>query len=210
MNIPPDDRRKLEGIVARLASEHDGERAAAGLLLTRLLAKHKLRPEDMLNGGSSSRHSDELALRSMRNALEQAKRTLDRTRDELSRVSAVAVKESRDATKLRRQVNELEREVIRLRASAEAAPPPPPPEPEPPPFSADYEPWEDRTYSNAAGEARALLRLDVYWTPWERTFLDNLTAWRGRATPRQDEVLRNLRHKARQHNAARAAAAGIW
>ena len=32
-----DDRRKLVGILSRLASDYDGERAAAGLLATRLL-----------------------------------------------------------------------------------------------------------------------------------------------------------------------------
>jgi hypothetical protein len=35
--LSPSEQRKLVGILSRLASEHDGERAAAGLLATRLL-----------------------------------------------------------------------------------------------------------------------------------------------------------------------------
>ena len=37
VTLPSDDRRKLVGILSRPASDHDGERAAAGLLATRLL-----------------------------------------------------------------------------------------------------------------------------------------------------------------------------
>lgn len=46
--LPPDDHRKLVGILARLGSPADGERAAAGLLATRLLGKHKLSWEDVM------------------------------------------------------------------------------------------------------------------------------------------------------------------
>ena len=40
--LASDDRRKLVGILSRLASNHDGERAAAGLLATRLLSARGL------------------------------------------------------------------------------------------------------------------------------------------------------------------------
>lgn len=38
--LPSDDRRKLVGILGRLGSDAEGERAAAGLLATQLLARH--------------------------------------------------------------------------------------------------------------------------------------------------------------------------
>lgn len=38
--LPPEDHRKLVGILARLASDADGERAAAGLLATQLISRH--------------------------------------------------------------------------------------------------------------------------------------------------------------------------
>lgn len=38
--LPPDDHRKLVAILGRLASDAEGERAAAALLATQLLARH--------------------------------------------------------------------------------------------------------------------------------------------------------------------------
>ena len=37
MGLSPDDRRRLAGVLARLASDHAGEREAAALLATRLV-----------------------------------------------------------------------------------------------------------------------------------------------------------------------------
>jgi predicted RNase H-like nuclease (RuvC/YqgF family) len=48
MKIPESDYRKLAGILARLASDHEGERAAAALLVTKIMAKHGGRPEQLL------------------------------------------------------------------------------------------------------------------------------------------------------------------
>ncbi|WP_284946727.1 hypothetical protein [Acidisoma cladoniae] len=44
----PDTRRKLVGVLGLLASNHDGERAAAGLLATRLLKSAALTWEDII------------------------------------------------------------------------------------------------------------------------------------------------------------------
>ena len=46
--LASDDRRRLVGILSRLASNHDGERAAAGLLATRLLSARGLRWEEVI------------------------------------------------------------------------------------------------------------------------------------------------------------------
>ena len=46
--LATDDRRKLVGILSRLASDHDGERAAAGLLATRLLKTRGLGWDDVV------------------------------------------------------------------------------------------------------------------------------------------------------------------
>lgn len=46
--VPPELRGKLAKILARLGSEHDGERAAAGLLASRLLREAGLSWEDLL------------------------------------------------------------------------------------------------------------------------------------------------------------------
>ena len=50
MNAPIalDDRRKLVGILSRLASDFDGERAAAGLLATRLLRARGLQWDEVI------------------------------------------------------------------------------------------------------------------------------------------------------------------
>lgn len=52
--LAPDDRRKLVGILSRLASDHDGERAAAGLLATRMLKARGLSWEQLVGGASST------------------------------------------------------------------------------------------------------------------------------------------------------------
>ena len=44
------EKRKLIGILSRLASEHDGERAAAGLLATRLLKSAGLTWDQIVGG----------------------------------------------------------------------------------------------------------------------------------------------------------------
>ena len=50
--LPADDRRRLVGILSRLASDHDGERAAAGLLATRLLKARGLGWEQLIDTGA--------------------------------------------------------------------------------------------------------------------------------------------------------------
>lgn len=45
--LTPRDRAKLAAILARLASPHDGERAAAGLLASAFVAKHGLAWADL-------------------------------------------------------------------------------------------------------------------------------------------------------------------
>ena len=46
--LASDDRRKLVGILSRLASDYDGERAAAGLLATRLLTARGLQWDEVI------------------------------------------------------------------------------------------------------------------------------------------------------------------
>ena len=46
--LATDDRRRLVGILSRLASNHDGERAAAGLLATRLLTARGLQWDEVI------------------------------------------------------------------------------------------------------------------------------------------------------------------
>ena len=48
--LPPTERRRLVGILGRLGSDHDGERAAAGLLATRLLRDRGLSWDEILPG----------------------------------------------------------------------------------------------------------------------------------------------------------------
>ena len=45
--LTPRDRARLSGILARLASPYDGERAAAGLLASAFIAKHGLAWTDL-------------------------------------------------------------------------------------------------------------------------------------------------------------------
>ena len=54
-----DDRRKLVGILSRLASDHDGERAAAGLLATRLLKSRGLGWDQIIDTGVSPPRHDQ-------------------------------------------------------------------------------------------------------------------------------------------------------
>ena len=53
-----DDRRKLVGILSRLASDHDGERAAAGLLATRLLKARGLGWDQIIGAALPAPHRD--------------------------------------------------------------------------------------------------------------------------------------------------------
>lgn len=46
--LPPEDHRKLVGILGRLASDADGERAAAGILATQLISRHGVGWADLL------------------------------------------------------------------------------------------------------------------------------------------------------------------
>lgn len=46
--LTPRERAKLAAILARLASPHDGERAAAGLLASAFVAKHGLAWADLI------------------------------------------------------------------------------------------------------------------------------------------------------------------
>jgi hypothetical protein len=46
--MTPDTRRRLVGVLGLLASDHDGERAAAGLLATRLLKSAALTWDDVI------------------------------------------------------------------------------------------------------------------------------------------------------------------
>lgn len=47
-DLTPEERTRLIGILGRLGSDYDGERAAAGLLASRLLKDHSLTWEDLL------------------------------------------------------------------------------------------------------------------------------------------------------------------
>jgi len=47
-DLAPADRAKLSAILGRLGSDHDGERAAAGLLATRFMHDHGLTWPDVL------------------------------------------------------------------------------------------------------------------------------------------------------------------
>ena len=53
--LPPADLRKLVGILGMLGSSHDGERASAGLLATRLLQERGLTWSHLLSPSSSTR-----------------------------------------------------------------------------------------------------------------------------------------------------------
>ena len=51
MALSPAERTRLVGILGRLGSDHDGERAAAGLLATRLLRDRNLSWDDLIADG---------------------------------------------------------------------------------------------------------------------------------------------------------------
>ena len=50
--LSPAELRKLVGILGRLGSDHDGERAAAGLLATRLLRAAGVGWNDLISSGA--------------------------------------------------------------------------------------------------------------------------------------------------------------
>jgi hypothetical protein len=54
--VTPAERKRLVGILGRLGSDHDGERAAAGLLASRMLRSAGLSWEDVIPGETSRRH----------------------------------------------------------------------------------------------------------------------------------------------------------
>jgi hypothetical protein len=228
VNLPEDDRRRVEGILARLTSEHDGERAAAGLLLGRLLAKHGKRPEDLVNGGGGQqRHPgfsgyERMALQSLQAANAQLKQRVVSAEARGNRFES-------EAARLRNELGAVKAELAKARHQAN-------------PGAYQTPPWEDdaqrrqreqaranadafraeqakaeraqarpRGYGGAAAEAAELLaRKDVRWTPWETDFLTSITAWNGALTDRQEEVMEKLRAKVRQSEAAAKMAAGIW
>ncbi|KRA81623.1 hypothetical protein [Altererythrobacter sp. Root672] len=47
--LPPNDHRKLVGILSRLASDAEGERAAAGPLASQVIARHGVSWTDLLS-----------------------------------------------------------------------------------------------------------------------------------------------------------------
>ena len=51
--LSPAERNRLVGILGRLGSEHDGERAAAGLLASRMLRDRGLSWEDLIAAGNA-------------------------------------------------------------------------------------------------------------------------------------------------------------
>jgi hypothetical protein len=53
--LMPAEVRRLVGILGRLGSDHDGERAAAGLLATRMLRAAGLGWDDVIASGSAAR-----------------------------------------------------------------------------------------------------------------------------------------------------------
>lgn len=54
------ERRRLVGILGRLGSDHDGERAAAGLLASRMLREAGLQWDDLIGEPETSRRRDVL------------------------------------------------------------------------------------------------------------------------------------------------------
>lgn len=56
-NLTPAERNKLVGILGRLGSDFDGERAAAALLASRLLAGKGLAWDDVIPTASASRQA---------------------------------------------------------------------------------------------------------------------------------------------------------
>lgn len=55
MPLSPAERQRLVGILGRLGSDHDGERAAAGLLATRMLRAAGLGWDDLILTGAATR-----------------------------------------------------------------------------------------------------------------------------------------------------------
>ena len=53
--MTPSERRRLVGVLGLLSSEHDGERAAAGLLATRLLKSANVTWEQLLSDNAPAR-----------------------------------------------------------------------------------------------------------------------------------------------------------
>lgn len=249
MRLPDEnDQRRLEGIVARLASDQDGERAAAALILTRLLKKHGKTPQDMVNGGggsSSSGHDAANAIywRMQHGMIAQQLRSKEKVLREVeaqrNQANHKANRLEQEAATLRSKLGAAERELAKLRAQANPGAYQTPPWEEQPQAQAKRNSWDDynsqqydtgpsndelrrrqrhesaawedeKTYGSASAEANALLRHGAAWTAWERSFLESLVAWRGSPTANQERVLDALRKKARQHEAAKAAAAGLW
>jgi chorismate mutase len=180
VNLPEADKRKITGILGMLASAHDGERASAALLLTRLLAKHGARPEELLNGKANG---NGYAVGTAR---------------EIATLRANLLSANNHVRDLIQERASLRQEITALKhRQREAAAPPPPP-----PHSRDRTGREEIT--------ELLDRQDIRWTDWEKEFLESVARWRGPLTSRQEESLNKIRAKARQQDAARKAAAGIW
>ena len=57
-NISPNTRRRLLGVLARLDSDFEGERSAAGLLATRMLREAGLSWDDLIGAPEALRQRD--------------------------------------------------------------------------------------------------------------------------------------------------------
>jgi hypothetical protein len=180
VNLPEADKRKVIGILGMLASNHDGERASAALLLTRMLAKHGARPEELLNGKANGNGYAVGAAREIATLRGNLLSANNHVRDLIL-----------ERASLRQEIT-----ALKHRQREAAAPPPPPPH------------SRDRTGREEITEL--LDRQDIRWTDWEKEFLESIARWRGPLTSKQEDVLNKIRAKAGQQDAARKAAAGIW
>jgi hypothetical protein len=183
MDLPESDKRRAAAVLGMLASDFAGERATAALKLTELLARHKMRPEDLLNGKSNDHDHSDMLGRAMAENIR------------LHGALAAAGDQMRSLTADRAQ---LHREIKQLRAQLQAKPQATPP----PPRSA--------TYRDTREEISALLDSGVRWSNWEREFLESMSGWRGAPTARQEQTLDKVRERLRQHEAARKATSSLW
>jgi len=185
VNLPEADKRKITGILGMLASNHDGERASAALLLTRLLAKHGARPEELLNGKANGNGGSSHGI-----LLHQALRENANLRSDMVGANQRITRLVANNTA---QLQEIRALKDRLRAASFSPPPP-----------------REEAMTGREEVAGLLGRSDIRWTDWEREFLESIARWRGPLTSKQEDVLNKIRAKAGQQDAARKAAAGIW
>ena len=182
MDLPESDRRRAAAVLGMLASDFAGERATAALKLTELLARHKLRPEDLLNGKSNDHDHSDMLGRAMAENI-RLHGALAAAGNQLRSLTA-------DRTQLHREIKQLR---AKLQAKPQAAPPPPRP-----------------AYNDTREEISALLDCGVRWSAWEQEFLESMSGWRGAPTARQEQTLDKMRERLRQHEAARKATSSLW